>query len=223
MRTQTEQIKKQVLDAFQFRHATKLYDETKVISDEDFAYILEAGRLSPSSLGSEPWKFLVVQSPEMRDKLMPVCPGAVEKLRTASHFIILLARKGVRYDSEYLISQMKDIQQMPAGMIETVSGHYKNFQELNNILDTERSLLDWSSKQTYIALGNMLTAAAMIGIDSTPMEGFSPVGLEKVLADEGLLGDGEFTPSVLAAFGYRQADPARPKTRRSLEDVVEWV
>jgi len=223
LRTQTEQIKKQVLDAFQFRHVTKLYDETKVISDEDFAYILEAGRLSPSSLGSEPWKFLVVQSPEMRDKLMPVCPGAVEKLRTASHFIILLARKGVRYDSEYLISQMKDIQQMPAGMIETVSGHYKNFQELNNILDTERSLLDWSSKQTYIALGNMLTAAAMIGIDSTPMEGFSPVGLEKVLADEGLLGDGEFTPSVLAAFGYRQADPARPKTRHSLEDVVEWV
>lgn len=223
MRTQTEQIKKQVLDAFQFRHATKLYDETKVISDEDFAYILEAGRLSPSSLGSEPWKFLVVQSPEMRDKLMPVCPGAVEKLRTASHFIILLARKGVRYDSDYLISQMKDIQQMPAEMIETVSGHYKNFQELNNILDTERSLFDWSSKQTYIALGNMLTAAAMIGIDSTPMEGFSPVGLEKVLADEGLLGDGEFTPSVLAAFGYRQADPARPKTRHSLEDVVEWV
>ena len=223
MGTQTEQIKQQVLEAFSFRHATKVYDETKTISDEDFNYILEAGRLSPSSLGSEPWKFLVVQNPAMRDKLMPVCPGAVEKLRTASHFVILLARKGVRYDSDYLISQMKDIQQMPDELIETVSGHYKNFQELNNILDTERSLLDWSSKQTYIALGNMLTAAAMIGIDSTPMEGFNAAALEKVLADEGLLGDGEFTPSVLAAFGYRKEDPARPKTRRSLENVVEWV
>lgn len=223
MGTQTEQIKQQVLKAFRFRHATKVYDETKIISDEDFNYILEAGRLSPSSLGSEPWKFLVIQSPAMRDKLMPVCPGAVEKLRTASHFVILLARKGVRYDSDYLISQMKDIQQMPVGMIETVSGHYKNFQELNNILDTERSLFDWSSKQTYIALGNMLTAAAMIGVDSTPMEGFNADALEKVLADEGLLEDGEFTPSVLAAFGYRQEDPARPKTRRSLEDVVKWV
>lgn len=223
MGTQTEQIKQQVLDAFQFRHATKVYDETKTISDEDFNYILESGRLSPSSLGSEPWKFLVVQDPAMRDKLMPVCPGAVEKLRTASHFVILLARKGVRYDSNYLISQMKDIQQMPDELIETVSGHYKNFQELNNILDTDRSLLDWSSKQTYIALGNMLTAAAMIGIDSTPMEGFDAAALEKVLADEGLLGDGEFTPSVLAAFGYRKEDPARPKTRRSLENVVEWV
>ena len=221
--TQTEQTKQEVLDAFQFRHATKLYDDTKIISDEDFTYILEAGRLSPSSLGSEPWKFLVVQDPAMRDKLMPVCPGAVEKLRTASHFVVLLARKGVRYDSEYLISQMKDIQQMPEAAIETVTGHYKNFQELNKILDSERTLLAWSSKQTYIALGNMLTAAAMIGIDSTPMEGFNPAALEKVLADEGLLGDGEFTPSVLAAFGYRKEDPARPKARRPLEDIVQWV
>ena len=118
---------------------------------------------------------------------------------------------------------MKDVQQMPEVAIETVTGHYKNFQELNKILDSERTLLAWSSKQTYIALGNMLTAAAMIGIDSTPMEGFNPTALEKVLADEGLLGDGEFAPSVLAAFGYRKEDPARPKARRPLEDVVEWV
>lgn len=223
MEKQNEQIKQQVLEAFRFRHATKLYDETKLISDEDFKYILEAGRLSPSSLGSEPWKFLVVQDPAMRDKLMPVCPGAVEKLRTASHFVILLARKGVRYDSKYLISQMKDIQQMPEAVIETVTGHYKNFQELNHLLDNERTLADWSSKQTYIALGNMMTAAALIGIDSTPMEGFNATELEKLLAAEGLLEKGQFTPSVLAAFGYRKEEPARPKARRSLEEVVEWI
>ncbi|WP_153731097.1 NAD(P)H-dependent oxidoreductase [Sporosarcina obsidiansis] len=218
-----ERIKQQVLEAFHFRHATKLYDDTKKITDEDFQYILEAGRLSPSSLGSEPWKFLVVQDPSMRDKMMPYCPGAVEKLRTASHFVILLAHKGVRYDSDYLIGQMKDIQQMPDEVIETVTGHYKNFQELNQILDNERTLVDWSMKQTYIALGNMMTAAALIGIDSTPMEGFNAVALGQLLANEGLLGNDEFTPSVLVAFGYRKEDPARPKARRLLNDVVEWI
>ncbi|WP_301110162.1 NAD(P)H-dependent oxidoreductase [Sporosarcina sp.] len=223
MENQKEQIKQQVLDAFRFRHATKLYDATKLISEEDFEYILEAGRLSPSSLGSEPWKFLVIQDPAMRDKLMPVCSGAVEKLRTASHFVILLARKNVRYDSEYMISQMKDVQQMPEAVIETVTGHYQSFQEMNHLLDNERTLSDWSSKQTYIALGNMLTAAALIGIDSTPMEGFNAAELEKLLAEEGLLGDGEFRPAVLAAFGYRKEEPRRPKTRRSLEEIVEWI
>ncbi|GKV63907.1 MULTISPECIES: NAD(P)H-dependent oxidoreductase [unclassified Sporosarcina] len=223
MDKQKEQIKQQVLDAFRFRHATKLYDETKLISDEDFEYILEAGRLSPSSLGSEPWKFLVVQDPAMRDKLMPLCPGAVEKLRTSSHFVILLSRKDVRYDSAYLRSQMKDIQQMPEEVIETVTGHYQNFQELHHLLENERTLADWSSKQTYIALGNMLTAAALIGIDSTPMEGFNADELEKLLAAEGLLGNGEFRPAVLAAFGYRKDEPGRPKMRRSLEEVVTFV
>ncbi|WP_240376019.1 NAD(P)H-dependent oxidoreductase [Bacillus piscicola] len=224
MTNQTTTTKKEeIVEAFRFRHATKVYDEKKKISDEDFEFILEAGRLSPSSLGSEPWKFLVVQDPELRERLMEVAPGAVEKLKTASHFVILLARKGVRYDSDYLISQMRDVQKMPEEVVKEVTGQYKRFQEQKNILDNERTLFDWSSKQTYIALGNMLTAAALIGIDSTPMEGFHAEKLEELLAEEGLLDNGQFAPSVLAAFGYRKEDPKRGKTRRERDDVVQWV
>lgn len=223
MTNQTSTIKERVMEAYQFRHATKMYDANKKIADNDFKFILEAGRLSPSSLGSEPWKFLVVQSPELRNKLMEVAPGAVEKLKSASHFVILLARKNVRYDSDYLFSQMKDVQQMPETVVTEVSGHYKRFQEQKQILDNERTLFDWASKQTYIALGNMLTAAALLGIDSTPMEGFNQEKIDALLEEEGLLENGQFGVSVLAAFGYRKEDPKRGKTRRNIEEVAQWV
>lgn len=218
-----EQIIEQVLQAFNFRHATKEYDANRKISDEDFNYILEAGRLSPSSLGSEPWKFLVIQNPILREKLMDVAPGAVEKLKTASHFVIILARKGVRYDSSYLLDHMSTVQYFPKDMLETISEQYKYFQEGQNILENERALNDWSAKQTYIALGNMLTAAAMIGIDSTPMEGFHAEKLDALLEKEDLLENGTYSASVLAAFGYRKEDPTRGKTRKPMKKVVKWI
>lgn len=216
------QIKDEVLEAMHFRHATKVYDDTRKISDEDFNYILEAGRLSPSSLGSEPWKFLVVQDPVLREKLMDVAPGAVEKLKTASHFVVILFRKNVRYDSEYLHNHMKNVQFFPEDMLDMITDQYKSFQESNDILTSERSINDWSAKQTYIALGNMLTAAAMIGIDSSPMEGFRRTELDAVLEGDGLL-DGTYSTSVLAAFGYRIEDPPREKTRHTVENVVQWA
>lgn len=218
-----EQIKAQMLEAMNFRHATKEYDKSKKISDEDFNYILEAGRLSPSSLGSEPWKFLVVQNPELREKMMDVASGAVEKLKTASHFVVILSRKGVRYDSEYLLNHMRTVQHYPEEMLDTIIDQYKRFQESKNIIDNDRTLDDWSAKQTYIALANMIVAAGLIGIDSSPMEGFHANKLDALLAEEGLLENGAYSPSVLVAFGYRKADPKRPKTRRPLEDVVEWA
>lgn len=218
-----EQIKEQVLEAMNFRHATKVYDDTRKIADEDFQYILEAGRLSPSSLGSEPWKFIVIQDPAVRKKMMDVCPGAVEKLKTASHFVVIVSRTNMRYDSAYLRNHMETVQYYPANMLDTITEQYKYFQEGSNILDSERSLNDWAAKQTYIALGNMITAAAMIGVDSSPMEGFRPQELDAILDAEGLLENGVYASSVLAAFGYRKEDPKRDKTRRPIKDVVTWV
>ncbi|MNP43906.1 putative NAD(P)H nitroreductase YfkO [compost metagenome] len=69
----------------------------------------------------------------------------------------------------------------------------------------------------------MLTAAAQIGIDSTPIEGFSFDDVNSLLESEGLLENGTFKPSVMAAFGYRKEDPIRPKTRKNLSDIVEWI
>jgi nitroreductase len=216
--------KQEIINAFQFRHATKKFDPTKNISNEDFQFILEAGRLSPSSVGWEPWKFLVVQNKQLREKLKQVSWGAQGQLPTASHFLIILARRGLRYDSDYVKHLNKKVKKLPDDVIATITPRYKEFQESDlHLFESDRTLFDWTSKQTYIALGNMMTAAALIGIDSCPIEGFNYDKVHNILEEEGLLENGKFDISVMVAFGYRAAEPKRPKSRQSIEDIVQWI
>lgn len=88
-----EDKRQMLLDTFNYRFATKRFDASRKIDDADFDTILETGRLSPSSLGLEPWKFLVIQDPEMREALKSISWGAQGQLDTASHFVLILARK----------------------------------------------------------------------------------------------------------------------------------
>lgn len=218
-------MNQQILDAFQFRHACKQFDAAKVISEEDFITILEAGRLSPSSYGFEPWRFLVVKSEALKKKLYPVAWGAQNSLNGASHFVILLARKKVDtlYSSDYISRMMSEVQQLPEAVIEGKRAAYKKFQQVDfHLLESDRAIFDWASKQTYLALANMLTVAAMLGIDSCPIEGFNIEAVEKVLQEEHILDKEHYGVSVMAGFGYRASEPY-PKTRQSLEDIVQWV
>ncbi len=215
--------RQEILDAYRFRHAAKAFDPDRKIPAEEFDFILETGRLSPSSIGLEPWKFVVVQNSELREKIREVSWGAQGQLPTASHFVVILARRDVRYDSPSLARHMLEVKGYPQELVDRMTGEfYKSFQEEDFDLRDERSLFDWASKQTYIALGNMMTAAAEIGIDSCPIEGFHRVKLDRVLEEAGLLEDGAYSASVMVAFGYRAKDP-RPQTRRTVEDVVRWV
>jgi nitroreductase len=220
-----EAKKQEILEAFHFRHATKTFDPDRKIPEEDFNFILEAARLSPSSVGFEPWKFVVVQNKELREKLRKVSWGAQGQLHTASHFVLVLARtiKDTKYDSEYVKNQMLNVKQIPEDILAQMLVRYKTFQEDDlHLLDNERAIFDWACKQTYIALGNMMTAAALIGIDSCPIEGFDFDNVNRLLEEEGLLEDGHLALSVMAAFGYRANEP-RPKTRKAIKDIVEWV
>lgn len=224
MRNKNE-LKQEILDAFHFRHATKEFDPDKKIPDDDFQFILKTGHLSPSSFGFEPWRFLVVQSPELREKIKNASWGAHSKLPEASHFVIILARtrKDTQYDSDYLQNQLKNVSQIPEEYAAKLIERVKEFQKEDfNLLDGDRPLYDWASKQTYIAAANMMTAAAQIEIDSCPIEGFNIEEMNQLLEKEGLLEDGHFSISLMVAFGYRVQDP-RPKTRRPFDDVVKWV
>lgn len=215
----------EIIEAFQFRHACKKYDPTKVVSDEDFNTILEAGRLSPSSFGFEPWKFLVVQDKKLREKLFPVSWGAQNSFNGASHFVIILARKKIDtvYNSEYITRIMTEVQNLPAEVSAGKRAAYENFQKNDfNLLESDRALFDWAGKQTYIALGNMLTAAAFLQIDSCPIEGFNIEKVEEILKEEGILDTEHFGVSVMASFGYRASEPHK-KTRQDLSDIVQWV
>ena len=216
---------KEIIDAFNFRHACKIFDKNKKISSDDFNTILEVARLSPSSFGFEPWKFLVVQNMDLREKLLPATWGALNILPTASHFVIILARKKptLLYNSDYISHIMSDIHKIPKEKAEARREKYKQFQEEDfDLLSNDRYIFDWASKQTYIALGNMMSVAAMLGIDSCAVEGFERDKLEEIVRKDFGIDTNAFGVSVMVGFGYRVNEQA-VKTRQSLEDIVEWV
>lgn len=215
--------KQDVLQAFRFRHACKTFDPARRIGDADFRYILECGRLSPSSFGFEPWRFVVVQDPALRESLRAASWGAQGQFPTASHVVAILARKDdLLPGSEYTESLMRDVQKMPDQAIARRHVFYPQFHRYDFQIDTPRALFDWSCHQAYIALANMMTAAALIRIDSCPCEGFNRQDAEAILAEAGLLENGRFGLAVMVAFGYR-VKPQPEKTRQPIEDVVRWV
>ncbi len=217
-------MKQQLLDAFRFRHACKSFDPARQIDDATFATILETGRLSPSSFGQEPWRFLIVQNPELRAKLLPVAWGAQGQLPTASHFMILLARTGadMRYDSAYITHHLEQVEKLPADIVVRKRGALEEFQKDDfRLLESERALWDWSAKQCYIPLANMMTAAALLGVDSCPIEGFQQGPVTDLLRTDFGVDTDRFRPAMMVAFGYRVNQP-REKTRHDEAETVRW-
>ena len=213
------------LDAMMFRHATKEFDANKKISEKDFNTILEIGTLSPSSFGFEPWKFVVIQNEALREKLKEFSWGAQGTLPTASHFVIILARKkkGMLYNSEYITHMMNDVKQLPKDVQKMYGGFYEQFQKVDfDLLKDDRYLFDWATKQNYIALANMMTGAAYMGIDSCPTEGFDAKKTEEFLRDDLGIDIEEFGASVMVPFGYRKVDPSREKVRQDVNTVTSW-
>lgn len=216
--------KEEIIDVFNYRHATKEFDTSRKLSDDDIHFILRIANLSPSSFGFEPWHFVVVQRPELRQALKPIVTGAPLRLNTASHFVLGLSMKAslTKWDAAYIMNMLQEIKQFPPAAIRRYLSLYRTFQEHDFVLDTNRKMFDWASKQSYIALGNMLTAAAMIGIDSCPIEGFVKGEAEAVLQEKLGIDTDQYGLSYMVAFGYRKEDPKRPKSRRKLEDIVTW-
>lgn len=177
--------KEQVLSAFKNRKSCRHYDAARKISAEDFQFILELGRLSPSSVGSEPWRFVVVQNPEIRQAIKLFSWGMADALDTASHLVVFLAKKNARFDSPFMLESLKRRGVTEPDAVEKSLARYQAFQADDiKILDDSRALFDWCCRQTYIALANMMTGAAMAGIDSCPVEGFNYADMERVLSGQ---------------------------------------
>ena len=215
--------KEDILKAFQFRHACKEFDPNKKITKADIDFILETARLSPSSFGFEPWHFIVVQNNDLREKLKSGAWGASKKLETASHFIVCLTMRShfLRHDSPYIKDFMRNVQHLPDEVIEMRSKYYHEFQQSDFDLSDDRIVFDWASKQSYIALGNMMTAAAMIGIDSCPIEGFKQEETNAILQKDLGIDITQYGISYMLAFGYRINEP-KAKTRRTTNEVITW-
>ena len=204
------------------RYATKKFDPTRCISDEDWATLVEVGRLAPSSLGFEPWKLLLLNNEGMKQDLKSMAWGAVSMLDGASHFVIYLARKGVNYDTPYIEKLMQEVRHRSYDPDSAYAHRIKSFQESDAQLNDERSLFDWASKQTYIQMANMMNAAVLMGMDSCPIEGYDKAKVEAYLEEKGVLDTSEFGVSVMCAFGYRDED-IKPKIRWNTENIYEVI
>jgi len=227
----TPEIQTQIIDAFKFRHATKVFDAERKIGESEFDTILEAARLSPSSFGMEPWQILVVQTPEKRELFREFTWGAngatnstAGQLGTASHFCIMLAHTGatMTHHSDYLQKHMKEVKKLPDEVVGFINDAYEKFQKHDFRIEGDRQIAEWSARQAYIALGNMMTAAALMGIDSCPIEGFEKDRTVAVLEEHFGIDPKIHTPAVMVAFGYRADGPMFPKTRRDMDDIVSW-
>jgi len=225
-------IQDQVLEGLAFRHATKVFDPTRKISDNEFATILEAARMSPTSFGAEQWQLLMIQTPEKRALFRDFSWGANGasngtdgQLGTASHFGLFLARTGktMKAGSEYLARHVREVKQFPEEVAVGFEGVLKKFQDEDFDLYDDRLLTEWSARQAYIALGNMMSTAALMGIDSCPIEGFEVARTQEVLQEHFGIDPAEYRPAVMVAFGYRAGAPMFPKTRRDMDTVVSWA
>lgn len=214
-----------IRDLLKRRYACRDYDPNRKISDQDFHLILEAGQLAPSSYGFEPWHFLVIESESLKQALAPIALGAQKALASASHFVIILSRTqaSLRYDAPYIGYMMREVQRLPEDFCEFKQQRFETFQKEDfDLLSSERATFDWASKQSYLALAQMMQVAALRGIDSLAMEGFNRQAVTDLLTERGLLDPSEWGVSVMVAFGYGLGSVPR-KTRQSLDQLVTWV
>lgn len=220
------QVKNEILEACKFRHACKVFNKERKVSDEDFKFILEVARLSPSSFGIEPWKFIVIENEDLKNDLKPACYGATRQLSSASHFVIVLARKkqDTIYSSKYVEYLQRKVKNLPTEeLVQDFINVFGTFEKNANLFESDRTIFDWACKQTYIAVGNMMSAAAQIGIDSCAMEGFTAKDVDDILEKHNIIDKNEFGTSCLLSFGYREAEPPFPKTRNPIENIVSFV
>ena len=208
-------MQNQLTQAMAFRHACKIFDKDKKISDAHINYILEAGRTSPSSFGIEAWKFLVITNEELKAKLRPACWNQVQ-ITSCSHLVVVLAgiknAKPSSGEPQKRFARRELSQEQIDRYIELYSNH------LQETLSSDRNIYQWTAKQCYIAGANMMIAGAFIGIDSCPIEGFEKERVEEILGLDTTL----YQVALLLPFGYRVNEQPK-QLRLKFDEVVEFI
>ncbi len=208
-----------LLDQLNWRYATKQFDPQKKISVQDWAVLEEALLLTPSSGGLQPWKFIVVTNPEVRARLRPAAYGQAQ-VTDASHLVVFAAKPNItEADVDAHLAHVAEIQGVPVSALAGLRGMLVG-GIVQSMDETARAA--WARNQTFIALGNLLTSAALLGMDACPMEGFDRAQFDEIL---GLKAQG-LASAVIATLGYRSpADKyaGAPKVRFPKEQVFVQV
>lgn len=207
-----------LLAALRWRYATKKFDPARRIPDATWDALEESLVLTPSSFGLQPWKFLVIQDPGVRANLS-VESWRQPQVTEASHYVVLTARTDLQAaDIDAWISRMSEVQGGSPESTAPLKGMIEGFAQAMS--HEERHA--WNVRQAYIALGQLMTTAALLGVDTCPMEGLSAAGYDHLL---GLEGTG-YATVVACALGYRAADDKYagiPKARFDRSQVISHV
>jgi nitroreductase len=206
-----------VLRQLHWRYATKKFDANRKIPAADWRTLEQALIHSPSSYGLQPWHFVVITDPATRAKLKQVSWNQAQ-ITDASHLVVFTVRKNLcAADIERYLERIAEVRNVSR---ESLAGHKQMM--LGSLNRAVEEVNHWCTRQVYISLGFFLSAAAMLGIDACPMEGFQPDKYDEIL---GLTARG-YGAVVLGTAGYRAADDsygAMLKVRFKPEDVITHI
>ena len=206
-----------LLDALHWRYATKLFDPARRIPTDQWTALEQSLVLTPSSYGLQPWKFIVVTDPALKAKLRPVSWNQ-SQIEDCSHLVVFLAKEDITEgDLDRFIARTAEVRGVPPESLAVYRGYM-----LGDLVKGPRHavIAEWAARQVYIALGQFMACAALLGIDTCPMEGLEPAKYDEIL---GLKGTGYHTLAACPA-GYRSPEDkyARlPKVRYESGDVIE--
>ena len=209
---------KEILQQLQWRYAVKKFDASKKLTDEQWTNLSDALILSASSYGLQPWKFFVIKNPEVRNVLRTHSYNQPQ-VEEASHFVVFahLNKLTPNYIQSYIDSIALQRKVDPSSL----DGFKKAMLDNLASMSPEQTTL-WASRQTYIALGNFLSAAAMMGIDACPMEGFDKKAYDNVLS----LQTTNYSSVVVCAVGFRSTEDKlseQKKVRFAKSEVIQYV
>ncbi len=207
-----------LLAALRWRYATKRFDPERHIPAATWDALEETLVLTPSSFGLQPWKFMVIQDPGVRANLAAESWNQPQ-VTQASHFVVLTVRTDLdSKDVDAWLACLAEVQSTPPETVAMLKGMIGGFAQGM----THEARHAWNIRQAYIALGQLMTAAAVLGSDSCPMEGLSTAGYDHILNLEG----SGYATAVACALGYRVPDDRAantPKARFDRSRVITHV
>ena len=209
----------QLLHALNWRYATKVFDATQKIPADVWQALEQSLVLTPTSYGLQPYQFLVISDPAKRAELLPHSWNQ-KQVVDASHFVVFTARTEMKEaDVDKFIDRTMEVRKVPAAALSAYRG-----MMLSDVVNGPRGKAahEWAARQVYIALGNLMTCAAVLGVDACPMEGLNPVEYDKIL---NLAGSG-YATVVACALGYRAAGckyAGLAKVRYETNELVRYI
>jgi len=186
------------IESLQWRYATKKFDASKKISEDDLKILLETMQLTASSYGLQPYHIFVITDPEIRKKLQPVSWGQTQ-IVDASHLIVLANKTEI--DAEWIDEYLTNVSSTRNIPLEALNA-YSDFMKSKILPLSFEEQANWATKQNYLVLGNLLSSAAELRIDACPMEGFEVDAYDEILG----LSTKKLSTSLVAAVGYRSAE-----------------